>query len=45
METIEVNLKDYSIVQCRGKYNQNTEWHDTIIKLLKDNMYKIKEIA
>lgn len=45
METIEVDLKDFTIVQCRGKYNQNTEWHDMILKLLNDNMYKIKEIA
>ena len=44
METIEVNLKNYTIVQCRGKYNQDSEYHEKILDLLSKNMDKIKEI-
>lgn len=44
METLEVNLKNYTIVQCRGKYNQDSEYHDKILDLLNNNMDKIKEI-
>ena len=45
VETIEINMEDWTVVQCQGKYNQNTEWHDTILRLLNENMNKIKEIA
>lgn len=43
VETIEVDLRDYSIVQSRGKFNQNTKYHDTIVKLMTDNMGLIKQ--
>lgn len=43
-ETIEVNLKDYSIVQCRGKRNMNTPYHDTILKLMSENMNEVKRL-
>lgn len=34
-ETAEINLLgDGEIVQCRGKYNQPTEWHAHIVELL-----------
>lgn len=42
-ETIEVDLRDYTIVQSRGKCNQNSPYHDTIIKLMNDNMDMIRE--
>lgn len=41
-ETIEVNTKDFSIVQCRGRFNQNSTRHDEILKLMKDSMEQIK---
>ena len=44
METIEVDLENFNIVQSRGRYNSNTEWHERILKLLNDNMYKIKNV-
>ena len=43
-ETIEVDLKDYTIVQCRGKHNQSTSYHDAIMRLVEDNMGRIKSI-
>lgn len=41
-ETIEVNLKDFSIVQSRGKCNQPSEYHRQILALMKEQMYKIE---
>jgi len=43
VETIEVDLRDYHIVQSRGKYNQNTPYHDTIVQLMQDNMDAIRK--
>lgn len=42
IETVEVSLLDYSIIQSRGKSNTNTEYHDRIIKLVEKNMNLIK---
>ena len=44
METIEVDLKDYAIVQSRGKHNLNSEFHEKIISLINKNMNLIKTI-
>ena len=44
LETIEVSLKDYYIVQCRGKNNKFTERHDEIMELVNKNMNVIKMI-
>lgn len=44
IETIEVDMSDYHVVQSRGKHNQNTPYHDTIMKLMNDNMGRIREI-
>lgn len=43
IETIEVDLKKLDIVQSRGVCNQNTEYHDRIIKLVKKNMNLIRQ--
>ena len=43
VETIEVNLKDYRLVQSRGLQNGYTEYHDRIVKLMKKNMKEIKK--
>ena len=41
VETIEISLETLEILQCRGKYNQNTEHHDRIISLMKANMNQV----
>jgi len=43
VETIEVSLKDYKLVQSRGLQNMSTEYHDRIVKLMEDNMNEIKK--
>ena len=43
IETIEVDLKTLKVVQSRGVCNQNTEYHDRIIKLINANSHLIKE--
>ncbi|MCQ2082080.1 MAG: PcfJ domain-containing protein [Lachnospiraceae bacterium] len=45
IETIEVNLDTFEIIQSRGVCNSKTEFHDEILQLMKDNMYKIKMIT
>ena len=37
IETIEFSLSKMQIVQCRGVHNQNREYHDQIIALVKKN--------
>lgn len=43
METIEVNMADWSIVQCRGKHNVDSKYHQQIMELMTKNMNKVKE--
>lgn len=43
IETIEVSLKTFDIVQSRGVCNQNTEYHDRIIGLVKNNIGLIRQ--
>ena len=43
IETIEVNLKSYELVQSRGVQNKDTEYHDRIVKLVNDNMNEIRK--
>jgi hypothetical protein len=45
LETIEVSLKSLEILQCRGKFNGNTEYHDKILELVNSNMDKIKKLT
>ena len=42
LETVEVNMKTWSIVQSRGLLNAPSERHDEIIELVKQNMNKLK---
>ena len=44
-ETIEIDTKDWKIVQCRGKHNRPSKHHDRILSLMKRNMYKFKQVA
>lgn len=38
METIEVSLEKMKVVQCRGKYNVDSKYHDDILKVLNKNI-------
>lgn len=42
IETIELSLKDFSIIQSRGKNNQNTPYHERIVELVEKNVGIIK---
>lgn len=43
-ETIEIDLSSMQVVQCRGKYNQASEYHDMILNVMNSNMYKLKSL-
>lgn len=43
LETIELSLKTFEIVQSRGLQNKPTSFHDDIIKLVRDNIGLIKK--
>lgn len=42
-ETIEINLNDMTIAQCRGLQRSNSEYHDRIVDLMKRNIHLIKK--
>lgn len=44
IESIEVDLKSYKVMQSRGLKNNLTEDHNTILQLMADNMHKIETI-
>ncbi len=43
IETVEVDLRTFRVVQCHGKYNQDTEYHERIIDLVNKNANLIRE--
>lgn len=43
IETVEVDLQTLKVVQCHGKYNKDTEYHNRIIDLVNSNARLIKE--
>jgi len=45
IETIEVALDRMEIVQSRGLCNQNSEYHDQIISLVRNNLTAIAQVA
>lgn len=45
IETIEIDLKTFRVVQSRGVCNKNTDKHDEIVKLVQDNIKLIKQAA
>ena len=45
IETIEVSLKTFEIVQSRGVCNSNTEHHDEIVALVNRNMNLIRQAS
>lgn len=45
VETIEVSLDDFRILQSRGRCNQDSPFHTEIVNLVNDNMCEIKKIC
>ena len=45
IETIEVNLDTFKVIQSRGVCNKNSVYHDRILKLMEDNMHLIIKAA
>ena len=44
-ETIEIDTREWKIVQCRGKHNQPSRHHTRIMKLMNKNMDIFKKAA
>lgn len=42
VETIEVNLKDYKLIQSRGLQNDPTKYHERIVDLVNSNLDTIR---
>lgn len=45
VETIEVSLRNFAIVQSRGMQNKTTKYHDRIIELVNKNIDVIKKTS
>lgn len=43
IETVEISLETFKVVQSRGICNQTTEYHDRIIKLVENNAEQIRQ--
>lgn len=43
VETVEVSLTRYNVVQSRGVYNKETPYHKQIVELVRKNMKEIKK--
>ena len=43
VETVELSLETFKVLQSRGACNQNTEYHDRIIKLVNKNVSLIRK--
>ncbi|OWP34390.1 PcfJ-like protein [Porphyromonas gingivalis] len=43
IETVEVSLETMKVVQCRGLCNQNSQYHERILKLVRRNMKQIRQ--
>lgn len=44
-ETVEVLLDNFRIQQCRGHFNQDSDRHAEIVRLVNDNMDKIRNLT
>lgn len=45
IETIEIDLRDFTILQCYGNKDTYSPLHKEIIKTMEENMWQVKEIA
>lgn len=44
-ETIEIDTEEWRIIQCRGKYNQDSQYHGAIMEAMTNNMNKYRRVA
>ncbi len=44
IETIEINLEQVKVVQCRGRFNQATEFHEQIMNLVESNLPQVRKL-
>lgn len=45
METIEVDMSEWKVMQCRGKHNQDSPHHERIMDAINNNMNKYRRMA
>ena len=45
IETIELNLETFEVVQSRSVCNQNSEYHEKILKVVRKNINQVKQLA
>ena len=45
IETLELSLRTFNILQCRGDHDHNSPLHDEIVKVMNDNMWQVKELS
>lgn len=45
IETVEVSLETFDVVQSRGVCNSNSRYHNRILKLVRENMHQIRKCA
>lgn len=45
IETLEVSLDTFKILQCYGDHDTHTPLHESICKTMRANMWRVKEIA
>lgn len=45
IETIELSLTDFEVLQCRGYDNENSKYHEKILELVNKNVQKIRKRA
>jgi hypothetical protein len=43
-ETVEISLDKLQVVQCRGRHNQPSEYHDKIVELVNNNLHRIAKV-
>lgn len=44
-ETIEIDTRDFHIVQARGACNMDSEYHNEIVELVNNNIEQLRQIA
>jgi hypothetical protein len=45
LETVEISLRNWCVIQSRGISNNPTQYHDEIVRLVNENMYQFKKVA
>lgn len=45
IESLEVSLRDFSILQCRGDHNKETDYHKQIVEVVSQHLPDIRALA